>query len=120
MVAGSAPMAHRESEHLIALCTCPPNRAADIARRLVESGSCACVNIVPGLRSIYAWKGQIEDDAESLLVIKTRADRFDQLEQVVRAVHPYDVFELVATAIDRGSQEYLQWIDISVQAVGHG
>ena len=49
-----------DSSHLIAFCTCPPDKAADIARGLVARKTCACVNIVPGLRSSYVWKGEVE------------------------------------------------------------
>lgn len=101
------------SSYLIAFCTCPPDKAADIARELVARKTCACVNIVPGLRSFYVWKGEVEDEAESLLVIKTRADRFDDLERAVQELHPYEVFELIALPVDRGNEAYLRWIDES-------
>lgn len=103
-----------DGSYLIAFCTCPPGKSADIARELVARKTCACVNIVPGLRSFYLWKGEVEDDAESLLVIKTRADRFDDLERAVRELHPYEVFELIALPVDRGNEAYLRWIDDSV------
>ena len=104
----TAKSTHR---HLIALCTCPPDKAAEIARELVRRRVCACVNVVPGLRSVYVWKGKVEEDAESLLVIKTREDRFSELESAVREVHPYEVFELIATQVDRGSENYIRWLD---------
>lgn len=103
-----------EHEYLIAYCTCPPEKAADIAGELVKLRVCACVNVVSGVRSVYAWKGEIEEDAESLLVIKTRADRFPELEQAVRDIHPYEVFELVACRLEHGNPAYLRWIDESV------
>ena len=106
----------RQHSYLIAYCTCPPDQAQQIARELVRRGVCACVNVVPGLSSIYEWKGEIEEEAESLLVIKTREDRFDALEQAVAEVHPYEVFELVAKRIDRGSAAYLRWIDGVLEA----
>lgn len=102
--------------YLIAFCTCPPDKAAEIARHLVRRRVCACVNIVPGLLSVYTWKGAVEEDAESLLVIKTRRDHFEVLENAVAEVHPYEVFELVANRVDRGSAAYLSWIDDCLQA----
>lgn len=102
-------------DYLVAYCTCPPEEAPGIARALVEGAACACVSIVPGLRSVYTWKGEVADEAESLLVIKTRADRFEALERAVRKVHPYEVFELVACRVERGSAAYLEWIDSCVQ-----
>ena len=101
----------RESVHLIAYCTCPPDAAVEIARALVRSKACACVNVVPGLRSVYSWKGRVEEDPESLLVIKTRSDRFQALREAIAERHPYDVFELVASRVEAGSPDYLDWID---------
>ncbi len=101
----------KESTYLIAYCTCSPEAAADLARELVRRRVCACVNVVPGLRSFYTWKGNVEDDNESLLVIKTRADRFEALEKAVGDLHPYEVFELVASRVENGNEAYLRWID---------
>ena len=100
--------------HLIAYCTCPPDRADDLARELVRRGLGACVNVIPNLRSVYTWQGAVEEDTEALLIIKTRSDRFEALEQGVRELHPYEVFELIATAIDQGSEPYLRWLDESL------
>ena len=106
----------RESPYLIAYCTCPPEKAAAIARELVRRRVCACVNVVPGLLSVYTWKGSVEEEGESLLVIKTRAETFEALEKAVRDVHPYEVFELVASRVERGNDAYLRWIDDCVGA----
>lgn len=106
----------QESPYLIAFCTCPPDKAREIARALVRRRVCACVNVVPGLLSLYTWKGSVEEDGESLLVIKTRADQFEALEKAVGEVHPYEVFELVASRVERGNHAYLRWIDDCVEA----
>jgi len=100
-----------DHSYCVALCTCPPEKAEEIASELVRRRACACVNVVPGLISVYEWKGEIERDSESLLVIKTRADRFGELEAAVAAVHPYEVFELIALPVERGNAAYLGWID---------
>ena len=105
-----------QGPYLIAYCTCPPDKAANIARELVRRRVCACVNIVPGLLSLYTWKGSVEEDDESLLVIKTRADRFEALEKAVGELHPYEVFELVASRVVLGNDAYLRWIDDCVAA----
>ncbi|MDE0106141.1 MAG: divalent-cation tolerance protein CutA [Bryobacterales bacterium] len=97
--------------YLIAYCTCPADVAPEIARVLVRKRVAACVNVIPGLLSVYEWKGAIEEDAESLLVIKTREDRFRALEATIREVHPYETFELVAADVKMGSRAYLDWID---------
>jgi len=100
-----------DHSYCVALCTFPPEKAEEIAGELVRRRACACVNVVPGLISVYEWKGEIERDSESLLVIKTRADRFGELEAAVAAVHPYEVFELIALPVERGNAAYLGWID---------
>lgn len=82
-----------------------------IARALVEEKLAACVNIVPGLRSIYAWKGKVEDEAEVLLIIKTVAANLEKLSRRVAELHSYDVPEVIALAIDQGRASYLDWLE---------
>lgn len=104
-----------ESEKIIVLCTVPdPDVGATIAGALVEAKLAACVNIIGGLRSIYLWKGEVEDDPEALLVVKSRRDKLPALEQRIVALHPYDVPEVIATPIIGGLAAYLGWIDESV------
>ena len=82
-----------------------------IARALVQEGMAACVNVVDKVRSIFKWKGKVEEEAESLLVIKTRVDRLFELTQRVKELHSYDVPEIIALPIISGNPAYLQWID---------
>jgi len=104
-------MAAPESEVRVVLVTAPDaEEGARIGRRLVEERLAACVNVVPGLRSLYLWEGRVEDDAEVLLVVKTRAERLDALALRVRDLHPYDVPEVVALPVVGGSAEYLAWV----------
>ena len=101
--------------HVVALSTAPSVEvAAEIARALVGERLAACVNIVPGVRSIYRWRGAISDDAEVLCVIKTRADRVDALRARLVQLHPYDVPELVVLSVADGHAPYLSWIDESL------
>ncbi len=86
-------------------------KAGEIARRLVEARLVACVNIIPEIRSIYLWKGEVHDETERLLIMKTREDLFDKLMTVIKGLHPYEVPEIVAFNIDNGLPEYLRWID---------
>ncbi len=96
---------------LTVLCTCPDaNTAREIADALVGESLAACVNIVPGLTSIYRWRGNIHADAEVLLLIKTRAGRMQELEGRIRALHPYEVPEVIALPVTDGSAPYLDWI----------
>ncbi|XP_054833044.1 protein CutA [Eublepharis macularius] len=94
-----------------AFVTCPSEGAAkELARSLVERRLAACVNLLPRVTSIYEWKGQIEEDAEVLLMIKTRSSRVPALAEFVRSVHPYEVAEVIAVPIQQGNPPYLQWV----------
>jgi len=81
-----------------------------IARALVDSRLAACVNIVPGLRSIYRWEGRIWDEGEFLLLIKTRMSLFEQVEGKVKEMHSYEIPEIIAIPIVLGSKTYLSWL----------
>lgn len=100
-----------ESKHLVVYVTTPTDKAAELARALVERRLVACVNIVPSVRSIYHWKGEVCDEAESLLVMKTAGWRFDALCRAVVELHPYEVPEVVALPIVAGHDPYLHWVD---------
>ena len=84
--------------------------ARKIARELVERQLAACVNIVPQVESIYRWQGKVETAREWLLLIKTTAERFEQVRDAIRELHSYDVPECVAVAIEDGSPDYLRWL----------
>jgi periplasmic divalent cation tolerance protein len=88
--------------------------ASRIARILIENGDAACVNILPGLRSIYRWQGKVCDDSELLMVIKTTEAHFEAVRLQIRALHPYELPEAIALPIIAGDEEYLRWISASV------
>jgi periplasmic divalent cation tolerance protein len=99
------------TDTMVVLVTAPTaEKAAEIARTLVEEKLAACGNVVPGIRSIYAWEGKICDDAEALLVLKVPAKRVQELSDRVVALHPYDVPEVVALRIEGGNEKYVDWI----------
>lgn len=101
---------------VVCLVTTPPDGALEIATALVERELAACVNIVAAVQSVYRWKGAVEHDAESLLVIKTTRDAVAALERALDELHPYETFELVALDVVGGSAGYLDWIGRSVSA----
>src|SRR5579884_4032914 len=89
--------------------------ARSIGRTLVEERLAACVNVVPGVVSIYSWKGALHEDEEVLCLIKTSPDRFDRLRARVVDLHPYDLPEVMAFAVDDGSREYLDWVQATTR-----
>jgi periplasmic divalent cation tolerance protein len=96
----------------VILCTVPTEEhAQQVARTLVEEHLAACVSIVPGLRSIYRWEDGICDDAELLLLIKTRRESFAELLRHLNELHPYAVPEVLALAVADGSPTYLDWLE---------
>jgi len=104
------------NNHIIILTTLPDEAVArSLAQELIKNQLAACINIMPRMSSIYSWKGKIEEGQEHLLMIKTRAERYAAIEQTIRAQHPYELPELIATPISHGLPEYLNWIDENSQ-----
>lgn len=98
--------------HIVALMTAPSaEEGARIGREVVTEGLAACCNIVPGVRSIYTWKGKLCDEAEVLCIFKTRRSLFERLKKRVKELHTYEVPEVIALGIEDGLEEYLEWID---------
>jgi len=97
---------------LIALCTCPDTDTAErLAVDMVAQGLAACVNILPGVRSVYRWQEQVEQADEVQLIIKTCDSSWSQLEQFIQQEHPYQVPELIAVPISAGLPAYLTWLE---------
>jgi periplasmic divalent cation tolerance protein len=91
--------------------TAPDAEVAErLGRALVEEGLAACVNVVPGVRSIYKWQGKINTDAEVLCLIKTRPALLERVRTRILELHPYEVPEVLAFAVDDGSPAYLTWL----------
>ena len=103
------------SDFVVALSTLPSEeKAAALARTLVEEGLAACVNVLPIARSIYKWKGALVEEPEVLCLIKTRRDRLEALRARLVSLHPYEVPELLALDVAAGHAPYLAWIDSSL------
>jgi len=99
------------SDELIVLVTTSnAEEAARIADVLVSERLAACVNIVPGIESIYRWEGKVTRDHESLMIIKTTGARYDEVERRVKELHNYSTPEVIALKIERGSEQYLSWL----------
>ncbi|WP_426730456.1 divalent-cation tolerance protein CutA [Myxococcus faecalis] len=105
------------TDAILVLVTAPSaDKAAELARSLVEEQLAACGNILPGLRSIYRWEGKVQDDSEALILFKTRASLFDALRSRIVEQHPYDVPEVLRLDIADGHAPYLAWILDSTRA----
>ena len=108
--------ASTEADVRVAFATAPDEAVAlRIARALVEERLAACANLVPGVRSIYRFRGVVEDEREVLLVIKTCADRIEALAERLRALHPYEVPELVVMPTAGGLTPYLDWVRVETR-----
>ena len=104
------------NEAQVILCTVPDmDSAGTIASTLVNEQLAACVNIIPGITSVYRWKGAVEQDSECLLLIKTTRTRWSALESRIKTLHPYELTEIIAVPLATGQQDYLQWISDSLK-----
>jgi periplasmic divalent cation tolerance protein len=97
---------------LVAITTVgKPEDAEWISREVVERGLAACVNVLPGVTSVYRWKGEVEKNEEIVLLMKTTAERFEALKEAVVSMHTYEVPEVIALPIVDGHLPYLEWLD---------
>jgi periplasmic divalent cation tolerance protein len=106
---------------VLVLSTAPSTAEGTIiGRRLVEEHLAACVNVLPGARSIFFWEGRVQEADEALLVIKTRRARYQDLERRILELHSYSVPEVLALSIDMGTPPYTAWLRESVAPVEGG
>lgn len=102
--------------HIVVLSTAPDQKSAEnIAAALVGERLAACVNVVPGLTSIYRWKDEVKREPECLLLIKTSASRYEPLRRRLRELHPYELPEIMALGIGEGDPDYLAWLTESTR-----
>ncbi len=107
------------TDKIVVFSTCSTREEAEkIARNLIEERLAACVNVAPGVRSFYRWKGAIEEADEYLLVIKSSRDLFDRLRAVLEKAHTYEVPEVVSVPVVDGAPNYLNWIDGELRRTG--
>lgn len=96
---------------VVVLVTAPDGRVAGtLARRLVEERLAACVNILPGIRSLYWWEGEVQESDEVLMLLKARREDVGAIAERIHALHPYEVPEVVATQVVGGLTAYLDWV----------
>lgn len=88
--------------------------ATKLARMMVEQKLCACVNIIPGVTSVYEWEGKVEEDQEHLLMAKTMTSKVDKVSAFIRDNHSYDVAEVISFRVDNGNPPYLDWIEKAI------
>lgn len=101
-----------KTDHLLVLSTCPGSITAKrIANDLVESKFAACVQVVPNIQSFFRWGGSINSAEEHLLLIKTTAERYQQVQDRICTLHPYELPEIVAVPIITGLAGYLAWVE---------
>ncbi len=99
------------TQTLLLLCNCPDRETAKtIAAELVGKRLAACVNLVPGVTSVYLWQEQLETAEEITLLIKTTRQRYEELEQAILALHPYELPEIIAVPVELGLSGYLNWV----------
>jgi periplasmic divalent cation tolerance protein len=102
---------------LLAFTNLPDRGAAErLADALIEKRVAACVNILAPCRSVYRWKGAVQHDDEHPVLIKTTAEQYPALEAAIRAMHPYELPEIVAVPIERGLPAYLDWVATETSA----
>jgi periplasmic divalent cation tolerance protein len=111
--ASPSPSSTTSTDVAVVYCTAPnPEVARSLARHLVEEPRklAACVNVLPGVTSIYSWKGKVEEDGEVLMIIKTRKELLQRLTDEIKAKHPYEEPEVLALPAIGGSDSYLRWV----------
>lgn len=96
---------------ILVLVTIPQDKAKFLAELLLNNKLCACVNILNGVQSFFWWDGKIDQENESLLLIKTKSSLFSELEKLIISNHPYTVPEIIALKIDKINKKYLDWLN---------
>jgi periplasmic divalent cation tolerance protein len=99
------------TDALLVFTTLPSaDKAAELAKVLVEERLAACANLLPAIRSIYRWQGKLQDENEVLVLLKTRAEHLERLKLRILELHPYEVPEVLAVPVEAGYQPYLEWL----------
>src|SRR5450755_785790 len=106
------------TDKIVVLTTCAAELDAErMARALIDGRLAACVNVVPGVRSFYRWKGETQRSEECLLIVKTSRDLFGALRAEMEKLHPYELPELLALPVVAGAEDYLAWLQSNLRGV---
>lgn len=108
------------SEEVVVFVTCPAVASQNLAEHLIKSKVAACVNVLPSVKSFYEWEEKLTIDEEALLIIKSNLSVWQRLESEIRAVHSYDVPEIICVPIVEGHKPYLNWLNQSVLLKAEG
>jgi periplasmic divalent cation tolerance protein len=104
------------TNYIVIFTTCANKKQADtIARELVKSKLAACVNIVGNIKSVFWWQAKLDKTNEVLLIIKSKKSKFDKIAKLVRAIHSYEVPEIISLPITAGNKDYLEWLDANIR-----
>lgn len=103
-------------QNVVVFCTSKPDEAERIAKFVVEKRLVACVNVIASVRSFFWWHDAMQDEEESLLIMKTTEDRLDELIKHIKEIHSYEVPEIIALPIIKGHNAYLEWLRNAVGA----
>ena len=111
----SLPVQDQDDDAIVCLVACPNDDVAEmLGRTLVVERLAACVNVIPGVRSIYRWRGSITDDVEVLCLVKTTRAFYERVRARIVALHPYDIPEVLTLDVGQGHAPYLEWLRASV------
>ena len=101
----------------VVLCTAGGEKEGErISRIMIREGLAACVNIIPKVKSIYTWKGKVYKEEEALMVIKTDRRRIKEIMQKIKALHSYEVPEILALKVEEGEKSYTEWLRNAVRS----
>ncbi len=103
-------MADLDNEIVVFVTTASETEALRIGRAVVEQELAACANVLSAIRSVFRWEGKVSEEHECLMILKSRADLFDELAAAIKDLHSYSVPEIIAVPIQRGWPDYLRWI----------
>ncbi|RJG51681.1 divalent-cation tolerance protein CutA [Motilimonas pumila] len=99
-------------DYIMVLCSAPDSTEAEnIAEQILEQKLAACITMQPNVYSFYHWHGEVQKDREVLMMIKTRGQLFDELNQAIKRMHSYETPEIIALPVKDGDRQYLSWID---------